>query len=307
MSITSHFVDHGFCRSLTDASIVGTLPEQIGNFSYLFDLTLANNVGLSGPLPSGLSPNGYLTILDLHNCSFNGSIDDELFYLSNLVEVDLSANQFTGHLPNFGGANFLQTLNISHNGLSGPSPPYYNSSTDYGLLNLTSLTIVDFSGNKLIGPPPNFSASLMLQFVNLSSNLFMNQTDLMYFNNASKLTVLDLSNNNFMGSLPDFSIFPENLQELNLDNNQFNGALNIDNIRNLRRTVSYNSLIYTGHLQTLSIRSNNISSVNFSNFDIENVISIIKLQNNSYCLPQQNSIIGHHCYCNQTCVVPNGK
>jgi hypothetical protein len=73
--------------SLTDASIVGTLPEQIGNFSYLFDLTLANNVGLSGPLPSGLSPNGYLTILDLHNCSFNGSIDDELFYLSNLVEV----------------------------------------------------------------------------------------------------------------------------------------------------------------------------------------------------------------------------
>ncbi len=49
---------------------------------------------------------------------------------------------------------------------------------------------------------------------NLSSNLFMNQTYLMYFNNASKLTVLDLSNNNFIGSLPDFSIFPEILQEL---------------------------------------------------------------------------------------------
>ncbi|KAH9544893.1 hypothetical protein CY35_12G019700 [Sphagnum magellanicum] len=133
----------------------------------------------------------------------------------------------------------------------------------------------------------------------------MNQTYLMYFNNASKLTVLDLSNNNFMGSLPDFSIFPENLQELNLDNNQFNGTLNIDNIRNLRRKMSYNSLIYTGHLQILSIISNNISSVNFSIFDIETVISIIKLQNNSYCLHQQNSIIGHHCYCDQTCVVPN--
>jgi hypothetical protein len=88
--------------------------------------------------------------------------------------------------------------------------------------------------------------------------------------------VLDLSNNNFMGSLPDFSIFPENLQELNLDNNQFNGTLNIDNIQNLRRKMSYNSLIYTGHLQILNIRSNNISSVNFSIFDIETVISIIR-------------------------------
>jgi hypothetical protein len=131
--------------SLPDASIVGTLLEKIGNLGYLVDLTLANNPGLSGPLPSGLSglsPYGSLTILDLHNCSFSGSIDDELFYLSNLVEVDLSANQFTGHLPNYGGADNLQTLNISHNKLSGPSPSNYNSSAEYGLLNATSLITV---------------------------------------------------------------------------------------------------------------------------------------------------------------------
>ncbi|KAH9544878.1 hypothetical protein CY35_12G018900 [Sphagnum magellanicum] len=206
--------------SLTDASIVGALPQEIGNLAFLIELTLANNPGLSGPLPSGLFQLVNLVILDLHNCSFNGSIPDRLFYESYLMQMDLSANQFTGHPPNFGGAKYLQTLNVSHNELSGPSPPYYNSSTNYGLLNLTSLTIVDFSGNKLVGPPPNFSTSLTLQFVNLSSNLFMNQTYLMYFNNASKLTVLDLSNNNFIGSLPDFSIFPEILQEL-LQNNPY--------------------------------------------------------------------------------------
>jgi hypothetical protein len=164
----------------------------------------------------------------------------------------------------------------------------------------------DFSGNKLVGPPPNFSASLTLQFVDLSSNQFTNQTYLMYFKNASKLTVLDLSNNNFIGSLPDFSLFPINLQELNLDNNQFNGTVNIDHIQNLQRQLNH-SLIYNGHLQTLSIRSNSISNVNFSNSDIENVISIIKLQNNPYCSHNQSSIIGQNCYCNQTCVVPNGK
>jgi hypothetical protein len=64
-------------------------------------------------------------------------------------------------------------------------------------------------------------------------------------------------------------------------------------------------LVYIGNLQTLSIRSNNISGVNFSISDIENVASIIKLQNNPYCSHQQSSIIGQNCYCNQTCVVPN--
>ncbi|CAM6080074.1 unnamed protein product [Sphagnum tenellum] len=292
--------------SLPDASIVGTLPEDIGYLNYLFELTLANNPGLSGPLPSALLYNDNLAILDLHNCNFNGTIADELFHESYFLEVDLSANQFTGHLPNFGGAYYLQTLNISHNELSGPSPLNYDGSTGYGLLNATSLTIVDFSGNKLVGPPPNFSTSLMLQFVNLSSNLFMNQTYLMdNFNNASKLTVLDLSNNNFIGSLPDLSLFPINLQELNLDNNQFSGTLNIDQIPNLQRKFNQNLSKYDGHLQTLSIRSNNISGVNFSISDIENVISIIKLQNNPYCSHQQSSIIGQNCYCNQTCVVPN--
>jgi hypothetical protein len=159
----------------------------------------------------------------------------------------------------------------------------------------------------LVGPPPNFSASLALQFVNLSSNLFMNQTYLPDFNNASTLTILDVSNNNFIGSLPDFSLFPVNLQELNLDNNQFNGILNIDQILNLKRKLNPNSFIYYGQLQTLSIISNNISGVNFSNSDIETVISLIKLQNNPYCSNQQSSIIGQNCYCNQTCVLPNGK
>ncbi len=32
-----------------------------------------------------------------------------------------------------------------------------------------------------------------------------------------------------------------------------------------------------------------------------------RLQNNPYCSHQQSSIIGQDCYCNQTCVVPNGK
>jgi hypothetical protein len=143
-------------------------------------------------------------------------------------------------------------------------------------------------------------------FRDLSSNQFMNQTCLMYFKNASKLIVLDLSNNNFIGSLPDFSLFPINLQELNLNNNQFNGTLNIDHIPNLQRKLNHN-LIYIGNLQILSIQSNNISGVNFSNSDIENVISGIKLQNNPYCSHQQSSIIGQNCYCNQTCVAPNGK
>jgi hypothetical protein len=53
---------------------------------------------------------------------------------------DLSENQFTGKVPNFGSNQMLQTLKLSGNQLSGPSPVFLDSSTSQGLANLTALT-----------------------------------------------------------------------------------------------------------------------------------------------------------------------
>jgi Leucine-rich repeat (LRR) protein len=53
---------------------------------------------------------------------------------------DLSGNQLTGPIPNFGSMPWLQTIKLSGNQLSGLSPVFLDSSTSQGLANLTALT-----------------------------------------------------------------------------------------------------------------------------------------------------------------------
>jgi hypothetical protein len=53
---------------------------------------------------------------------------------------DLSGNQLTGPIPNFGSMKWLQTLKLSGNQLSGPSPVFLDGSSSQGLANLTALT-----------------------------------------------------------------------------------------------------------------------------------------------------------------------
>ncbi len=53
---------------------------------------------------------------------------------------DLRNNQFSGTVPNLGGANWLQSVKISNNKLSGPSPPFYDPGIGYGFVNMTELT-----------------------------------------------------------------------------------------------------------------------------------------------------------------------
>jgi uncharacterized protein YjbI with pentapeptide repeats len=83
---------------------------------------------------------------NLSNNDLSGSIPAELFrsnstfQQSTLQQIDLSNNQFSGNVPNLGGANWLQSVKISNNKLSGPSPPFYDPGTGYGFVNMTELT-----------------------------------------------------------------------------------------------------------------------------------------------------------------------
>jgi len=52
---------------------------------------------------------------------------------------DLSGNQLTGQIPNFGAAYRLNTVKLSQNQLSGPSPPFYDQFAGFGFVNLTRL------------------------------------------------------------------------------------------------------------------------------------------------------------------------
>jgi hypothetical protein len=53
---------------------------------------------------------------------------------------DLSGNQLTREIPNFGSMQWLQTIKLSGNQLYGQSPVFLSSSISQGLANLTALT-----------------------------------------------------------------------------------------------------------------------------------------------------------------------
>jgi Leucine-rich repeat (LRR) protein len=73
-------------RTLDSASIVGTLPKEIGNLQNLVILTLTNNPGLTGPIPAEIANLKSLQILDLHGNNFTGNIPD-LNALTNLQQL----------------------------------------------------------------------------------------------------------------------------------------------------------------------------------------------------------------------------
>ncbi|GFY99984.1 leucine-rich repeat protein kinase family protein [Actinidia rufa] len=105
----------------------GSVPDQLFNASSLHSLFLYSN-NLSGYLPPSLCNLPRLQNLDLSNNSIAGC--PAIFRLGfgrempNLVQLDLSANDLTGSVPeDIGELKSLSgTLNLSFNHLSGPIP-----------------------------------------------------------------------------------------------------------------------------------------------------------------------------------------
>ncbi|KAE8706933.1 putative inactive receptor kinase [Hibiscus syriacus] len=81
---------------LSDNSLTGGLPSEIGNIARLKMLNLAGNE-LSGQLPSELSKLSDLESLDLSRNNFKGKIPDNLS--TSLSEFNVSNNDLSGHIP----------------------------------------------------------------------------------------------------------------------------------------------------------------------------------------------------------------
>jgi Leucine-rich repeat (LRR) protein len=88
-----------------------------------------------------------LTLIDLSDNSFDGTIPESLGRLISLLGLNMSGNAFTGVIPQeFGGMTLLESLDLSRNQLSGDIPE--------ALTNLTFLGILNLSNNQLVGRIP---------------------------------------------------------------------------------------------------------------------------------------------------------
>lgn len=150
--------------SATSANISGPIPEFLSSdtFSGLTRLRLAFNY-LVGGLPSSFSGSQIQSLWlngQLSNSKLNGSID-VIQNMTELSEVWLHGNSFTGPLPDFSGLTQLQNLSLRDNSLTGPVP---NS-----LVQLPSLRVVNLTNNLLQGPMPKFENSVAVDMSGINS------------------------------------------------------------------------------------------------------------------------------------------
>uniref|UniRef100_A0A7I4AUX3 Protein kinase domain-containing protein n=1 Tax=Physcomitrium patens TaxID=3218 RepID=A0A7I4AUX3_PHYPA len=315
--------------TLQNASIVGSLPRDIGYISTLTTLELTGNPQLTGPLPVTLNETS-LYVLDLHDNAFEGEFPFFGDEYESLLTLDLSGNKFNGSFPYLQIKNmvFLQILNIARNDFKGPIPePALENITQLVELDLSSnalngtaptlktiknLQVLDLSSNMFTGTLPDLTTMHSLRSVNLSRNAFTGAVLLSSFFNRTEnnsLSVLDLSFNQLTTD-PNFWNISElgSLQELYLDNNLINGTLNISQLHalGLLRTKITNSSSSTNStssvLRVLSLMNNNISKVIYDVNDIANTATVIKLQENPFCnFSDPND--GTRCFCEQFCSI----
>ncbi|KAG7972329.1 hypothetical protein I3843_07G177100 [Carya illinoinensis] len=136
--------------------IVGVIPKEIGRLSSIVKLMLNGNQ-LSGTIPSEFGSLTRLEYIDMSTNKLSKSIPNNFGNFVHLNFFNLSYNNFSGALPiqllslsQITTLDDLETLNLSHNDLSGFIPPAFEKM--HGLLQ------VDISYNELKGPIPDCKA-----------------------------------------------------------------------------------------------------------------------------------------------------
>ncbi|XP_027152030.1 probable LRR receptor-like serine/threonine-protein kinase At3g47570 [Coffea eugenioides] len=206
--------------NLSYMGIVGTIPPELGNLSFLVWLNVRNN-SFHGHLPPELSRLHRLKYINLAsndfegefpswlgclsavwyiNFEFNrfsGSLSGRLSNLTKLEVIGLGGNFFTGNLSEeFSALPKLRVLEIQYNQLVGPLP--------WALFNLSSLQTIGFTNNSLSGYLPARICDHLpqLQGLYLSWNYFEGELP-SGIGECSNLQVLSLSYNRFRGHIPN--------------------------------------------------------------------------------------------------------
>ncbi len=129
-------------------TIIGPIPETIGNLSDLESLIIMN-ANIASEIPSSLANLTKITQLELENCNIGGKFpSDIIMSLSNLSTLNLSNNGFTGELSkDFTSSQFWKTdwMKICMgNNLDLSKTPIY------GPENKDGAEIIDNKGNNIV-------------------------------------------------------------------------------------------------------------------------------------------------------------
>ncbi|KAG1334087.1 receptor-like protein EIX1 [Cocos nucifera] len=191
--------------SLSDASIVGSVPGWFWN--------LAANISL----------------LDLSNNMIIGRLP-RFFKFHSAYMVSLSSNRFEGPLPSVSAE--MVYLDLSNNLFSGTIPPGFMETMHKS----TSLLL---SNNLLHGTiPSSICNSTNLHVLDLSNNFITGGLPACHGKSSLPgLEILNLANNNLSGKIPDSIGHLGSLQKLHLNHNSLFGEIP-SALRNCRFFIS---------------------------------------------------------------------
>ncbi|WP_166404777.1 leucine-rich repeat domain-containing protein [Desulfonema ishimotonii] len=266
--------------SLFNNNLVGTIPAEIGNFSDLKLLWLAENQ-LTGEIPAEIGNLTNLETLWLATNSLSGSVPAEIGNLTNLKSLMLHTNKLTGSLPeSMGNLSSLEEMMIQGNLFDGCLPET--------LKNLASLFVFQFDNTDLKEPQDTdfqnwLNAITVLQRTNTPCEISIcdsitdipksecealvalyNSTDGDNWTNkdgwltdpvagnwhgvtvvGGHVTSIDLSSNNLTGTIPPELGNLASLQKLYLYSNQLSGTIppELGNLASLQRfDLTFNQL-----------------------------------------------------------------
>ncbi|XP_070677337.1 receptor-like protein EIX2 isoform X2 [Malus domestica] len=266
----------------------GSIPDSIGNLSFLKTLDLSYNM-MNGSIPQSLGQLSQLVSLDLSSNPWEGNLTEAHFI--NLTRLqyfrvgDMYQNKslifdvaydwvppFKLHTiyivkchitSGFGvwlqSQTELREINLSGNGISDFLPEEW-------LLKISSqLIYLDLSYNQFCGNLPSNLKSPKLESIDLSHNQLEGPLPLW---SATKVTNFYLESNSFSGPIPsNIDQMMPNLQELYLSENHLNGNIprSICNMQQLLALFLHEnhlngtippSVYNMKQLQILSLRSN---------------------------------------------------
>ncbi|KAJ9563721.1 hypothetical protein OSB04_008881, partial [Centaurea solstitialis] len=148
--------------SASSANVTGEIPDIFDAFPGLTELRLALN-RLEGGLPDSFAGSSIQSLWlngQKSDSMLNGSIE-VLGNMTQLTDVWLHSNMFSGPLPDFSGLNKLQNLSLRENGFTGPVPA--------SLVGLKSLKVVNLTKNMFQGSMPKFDGSVDVDMSGIDS------------------------------------------------------------------------------------------------------------------------------------------
>jgi Leucine-rich repeat (LRR) protein len=212
-------------KLLIDHCRVGMIPKEFNYITLLSVLDLSNNY-FSGSVSQGL--NNLTRLNKINLCDNHLSEQLPNFYQTTFLEFYACRNTFTGTIPDIPGN--LLVIDLNSNMMSGRIPTVIGQSNN--------LVVFSLYSNHFSGPMPDeFRLLDSLEELLIDDNLLTGHLFDLFNTSHNHLSVINIANNLFSGTIPPafFDVYTTKLSAMVAVSNCFTGSLPGKCIANLTR------------------------------------------------------------------------